>query len=258
MIRIEHLTFGYSGKPFLFERFDWGVGRGESWTMIGPSGCGKSTLLYLLAGLLAPNDGMISIDGQPLYRPRPHTGLILQDYGLLPWATLRQNARLGLEIRQFYGPDGKHAPQQELEEGWASRVEEWLERLDISDVADQYPSRVSGGQRQRAAIARTLALDPDLLLMDEPFASLDAPTREALQRLIWQFHLEKHLTTVLVTHSIEEALFLGERVLILNTGVNRQAKILLNPYAGKSVQIRDAGYQALFTQVRQALEKQSA
>lgn len=256
MIQLERLTFGYPGKPLLFERFDWNVARGESWTVIGPSGCGKSTLLYLLAGLLIPNNGTIYVDGRPLLRPRPHTGLILQDYGLLPWASLRQNARLGLEIRGFYGPDGTHAPRQALEEGWKRRVDEWLERLDILEVADQYPAHVSGGQRQRAAIARTLALDPDLLLMDEPFASLDAPTREGLQKLIWQFHQEKKLTTVLVTHSIEEALYLGEHVLILSTGVNQKAHAMFNPYAGKSAQMCDAGYQALFAEIRQELERQ--
>src|SRR3990172_5599760 len=111
MIQIRALTFGYPHSPFIFDEFSWKVERGETWAILGASGCGKTTLLYLLAGLCQPNGGQILIDDLPLTRPRPRTGLILQDYGLLSWATVRQNAELGLRVRKFYWPDGTHAPR---------------------------------------------------------------------------------------------------------------------------------------------------
>jgi ABC-type taurine transport system ATPase subunit len=111
MIQLEKLFFTYPQGPAIFKEFNWSISQGEAWAVLGPSGCGKTTLLYLLAGLTQPTSGHITVDGKPITRPRPHTGLILQDYGLLPWATVYQNAELGLRIRGFYGPDGKHAPE---------------------------------------------------------------------------------------------------------------------------------------------------
>jgi ABC-type nitrate/sulfonate/bicarbonate transport system ATPase subunit len=174
----------------------------------------------------------VLIDGQRLTRPRPRTGLILQEYGLLPWATVRDNAALGLRIRSFYGPDGVHTPADERLGDKGDRVERWLERLGIDHVANQYPHQISGGQRQRTAIARTLVLRPDLLLMDEPFGALDALTREDLQNLTLELRAEQHLTTVIVTHSIEEAVFMGEKILVLGQPPNRDAVIVHNPQAG--------------------------
>jgi NitT/TauT family transport system ATP-binding protein len=191
-------------------------------------------LLYLLAGLRMPTSGSICIAGEPLVRPRPTTGLILQDYGLLPWATVRENAALGLRLRKFYGPDGRHAPADQVVGIIAERVSFWLERLGIASVADKYLSQISGGQRQRAAIARTLVLRPDLLLMDEPFASLDAPTREDLQNLEVELQREQKLTTVIVTHNIEDAAFLGERILVLTRPPHRTPVIVENPSAGQT------------------------
>ena len=180
MINIHSLTFNYQNNIPLFSGFDLTISRGETWAILGPSGCGKSTLLYLLAGLRKPTAGQISIDGEVLTRPRPHSGLILQDYGLLPWSTVYENVELGIRVRDFYGPDGKHAPDNYLPK---DNIDHWLSRLGLSEVADKFPSQISGGQRQRTAIARTLALEHDLLLMDEPFSSLDAITREDLQNL---------------------------------------------------------------------------
>src|SRR5918994_13962 len=154
MIELQSVTFGYSHASPLFEDFSLSISRGETWALLGPSGCGKTTLLYLLAGLRQPTSGQICIEGELLTRPRPRSGLILQDYGLLPWSTVRENVDLG--------------------------------------------------QRQRTAIARTLALEPDLLLMDEPFSSLDAITRGDLQELTLSLCAEQNLTLVIVTHAIEE------------------------------------------------------
>jgi NitT/TauT family transport system ATP-binding protein len=219
--------------------------------VLGPSGCGKTTLLYLLAGLRFPTSGRVIIDGQPLERPRPHTGLILQDYGLLPWATVRQNAELGLRVRAFYGPDGKHAPQDFQP---VVDLDPWLERLGLAAFQKQYPGQISGGQRQRTAIARTLALQPDVLLMDEPFSSLDAPTRQGLQTLIQELWTEQELTLVIVTHAIEEAAILGHKILLLGHPPNTQAEIIENPGAAQPGFRDSQDYNRLCRELRTRME----
>lgn len=255
MIGIQNLTFAYPGQDPIFEEFSWQAARNEAWAVIGPSGCGKSTLLYLLAGLKHPVAGRILVGGEGLSRPRPQTGLILQDYGLLPWATVRENATLGLRIRRFYGPDGRHAPKDQatLRHEIDSRVSSWLERLGISKVGDQYPAQISGGQRQRTAIARTLAMNPDLLLMDEPFSSLDALTREDLERLTLELRKETGLTTVIVTHNIEEAVYLGQRLLLLRQPPHHEPMVLENPEAGEVGYRHQPHFQARCTQLRDLL-----
>jgi ABC-type nitrate/sulfonate/bicarbonate transport system ATPase subunit len=196
MIQIDSISYSYQPGSLIFNKFNWFVDQGEAWVVLGPSGCGKTTLLYLIAGLIFPDTGNVMIAGQLLTRPRPHSGLIIQDYGLLPWATVRENAELGLRLRNFYGPDGKHAP---LDFQPSANVSHWLDRLRLTAHAEKFPGQLSGGQRQRTAIARTLVLNPDLLLMDEPFSSLDAPTREGLQLLTLELVSEQKITLVLVT-----------------------------------------------------------
>lgn len=251
MIHLESLTYAYPHGPAVFQDFAWQVNSGEAWAVLGPSGCGKTTLLYLLAGLRFPAAGRVLIDGQPLTRPRPQTGLILQDYGLLPWATVRQNAMLGMQVRSFYGPDGTHAPrdfQPNL------NVDQWLARLGLVGVADKFPGQISGGQRQRTAIARTLALQPDLLLMDEPFSSLDAPTREGLQQLTLELAAEQNLTMVIVTHAIEEAAVLGRKILLLKLPPNKETVVLENPNAGLPGYRETAEYFDLCKRLRASIE----
>jgi ABC-type nitrate/sulfonate/bicarbonate transport system ATPase subunit len=287
MFSLDETTFAYPHQPPVFEAFTWRASAGEQWAVLGRSGCGKSTLLLLLAGLLRPQSGTIAVGGgglshmreplspmqeplahvrEPLARPRPETGLILQEYGLLPWATLRANVALGLRIRRFYGPDGRHAPSGgRLDRAAiASRTGEWLRRLDIDAVADRYPGEVSGGQRQRTAIARALVMQPDLLLMDEPFSALDAPTREALQALTLDLSTEAParagarvragLTLVLVTHNIEEAAFVGQKVLVLAAPPNRVARIVDNPHTADAAYRTSPDYQATCTRLRRVLE----
>ena len=220
MIEVKGLYFSYQTGPPIFTDFNWSIAQGERWSVIGPSGCGKTTLLYLLAGLRLPTSGEINIDGSPLTRPRLATGLILQDYGLLPWATALDNIALGLKVRRL---DKKRVNQI---------TQEWLSRLGIDAVSHHYPVELSGGQRQRIAIARTLALEPNLLLMDEPFASLDALTREELQSLIMSLWEILPLTMILITHNIEEAVLLGKSIMVLKHPPNTQSIIIENPSSG--------------------------
>jgi NitT/TauT family transport system ATP-binding protein len=235
IVQIRDLTFRYhAGETPVFEDFSWTVAAGERWTIIGPSGGGKTTLLYLLSGLQQPESGEVVVEGAPVPRPRASTGLILQNHGLLPWATVRQNATLGLRIGRFYrnkqGPPGQprpYPPALPLDEADA-----WLERLGVAHLRDKYPSQLSGGQQQRVAIARTLALQPNLLLMDEPFSALDAVIREDLQDLVLSLQRDLGITTILVTHSVQEAAILGGRILALGQPPNQVADVVENPQSG--------------------------
>lgn len=251
MIVLKNISFGYPHKPLIFDQFNWQVEQRQSWAVLGPSGCGKTTLLYLLAGLRFPSAGQVCIDGQPLTRPRPQTGLILQDFGLLPWNTVLENIRLGLRIRRFYGPDGRHAPR--IPSGSDEDARRWVERLGLAGLEDQYPGQLSGGQRQRVAIARTLVLQPDLLLMDEPFSSLDAPTRLGLRELTLALWREQQFTFVVVTHAIEEAAYLGQSILILGRPPHRQAEVIQNPCFGLPDPTESAAYQALTGELRRRM-----
>ena len=173
-------SFAYPHRPPLLEGFSWRVGRGELWSVVGPSGCGKTTLLMLLTGLLRPTSGSVAVDGRLLRAPLPENGVVFQHCGLLPWATLRGNVELGLRIRRLQHwahARGDRPDRREIR----ARAEHWLRRLGIADAADRFPSQVSGGQLQRAAIARTLATEARRLFLDEPFSALDARTREALR-----------------------------------------------------------------------------
>jgi ABC-type nitrate/sulfonate/bicarbonate transport system ATPase subunit len=251
MINFNRVSFAYTQNQSLFAQFDWQVVQGQSWAVLGPSGCGKTTLLYLLAGLLFPSEGQVQIGGTTLTRPRPETGLILQDYGLLPWNTVLDNIRLGLRIRQFYGPDGKHAPR--IPHNASQNAQMWVERLGLAGLERQYPGQLSGGQRQRVAIARTLVLKPDLLLMDEPFSSLDAPTRQGLRDLTLALWAEQRFTFVVITHAIEEAAHLGQQILVLGRPPHTRAEIVDNPCFGQPDASDSADYHALTRLLRERM-----
>jgi len=209
MIEFQDLTFSYApGKtviPALTDRWE----KGLIHTLIGPSGCGKSTLLYLIAGLIQPGSGEVRVQNEIPRPGRRKTGVILQNHGLFPWKTAWQNLALGLEIRR------------EKKSDVHSRVIRVLKELGLEGKENSYPRDMSGGERQRLAIGRSLVLEPDLLLLDEPFSALDAMTREKLQDNLWQLQRQRlsdtdDLTVVLVTHSIEEAVFLSDRIHIMD------------------------------------------
>ena len=255
MIDIQNLDFTYPDNTSVLSDFNWNVENGESWSVLGLSGSGKTTLLFLISGLIKANGGELLITGHKIIRPRPGTGFIMQNHGLLPWETVEKNIRLGFRIRKFYGPDGKHSPigsksNKKLE---TETVEYWLERLAINDLRDKYPSQISGGQKQRTAIARTMVLHPDLLLMDEPFTSLDLKTRDSLQNLILDLDRESTVTRITVTHNLEEAVYLGKRIIVLQ-GTGEDALIFENPGAGSSDYKNSSKYNKMCTRLRKVME----
>ncbi|MER7797866.1 ABC transporter ATP-binding protein [Microbacterium sp. NPDC096154] len=182
---------------------------GEIVTVIGPSGCGKSTLLRLVAGLDQPTQGSIALDGTALSDTDERTAVAFQEPRLLPWRTLAQNVELGLPRGAFAGRVGRRAGRE--------RVRELLHLVGLDHAADQRPREVSGGMAQRASLARALARNPGVLLLDEPFGALDALTRLRMQDLLLEIHAAQPLTILLVTHDVEEALYLGDRVLLLRS-----------------------------------------
>ncbi|MEW2160236.1 ABC transporter ATP-binding protein [Streptomyces sp. NPDC007189] len=198
-------TLGRPDAPVLYD-VDLDVSPGEILTVVGPSGCGKSTLLRTLAGLLSALGGAVEADGVPLAGPSADRALVFQEDALLPWRTLRGNVELPLAI--------SGVPRAERR----SRAESWLDRVGLSLQAGQLPHRVSGGQRQRAQLARALADSPRALLMDEPFGALDAQTRSGMQDLLVEVLRGTGATVVFVTHDVDEALFLGDRVALLGSG----------------------------------------
>jgi ABC-type nitrate/sulfonate/bicarbonate transport system ATPase subunit len=241
MIEVEGLCFAY-GELSVLEDLSLRVPAGGSLAVIGPSGCGKTTLLYTLAGLRRPTAGRVCIGGAEVRGPREKTAVILQHYGLFPWKTVFENAALGLRIRGVPALERRR------------RVGPILEELGIAELWGRYPRQLSGGQRQRVAIARALALDPDLLIMDEPFSSLDALTREAHQNLLLSLWREKGVTLALVTHSIEEAAFLGQDVAILSERPARVRRVLSNPGMGTEDYRGRLEYQGICTELRDLLK----
>ncbi|TDA70400.1 MAG: ABC transporter ATP-binding protein [Clostridia bacterium] len=223
MIRLKDVYLEYltaAGPVAAVGRVSLEVAAGERLVFIGPSGCGKTTMIYLMAGLLAPTAGVIELGGRRVAGPDPRLALILQDYGLLPWKTVSQNAALGLAVRRM----GRQE-QREI-------VRPLLAELGLAGLEDRYPAQLSGGQRQRVALARALALRPAYLLMDEPLSALDALTREHLQELLLEVWRERQVTVVMVTHSIEEAVYLGRRLVVLSPRPARVQAVVENPGAG--------------------------
>lgn len=223
LIEVNDLQVKYEsqqGTVVAIEAVNLQLHRGEIGVLIGPSGCGKSTLLHILAGVKHDYSGEVLHTSESTQNAKPKTALILQDYGLFPWKTIRDNIGLGLAIRK----QGKVEMMKTIE-----RV---AEQMGIDHLLDRYPNALSGGQRQRVAIARALALQPDVLLMDEPFSALDALTREELQDLIVTLWKETHLSVLLVTHSIEEAAYLGQRIFVMSPSPGRVIATVKNEAAG--------------------------
>jgi NitT/TauT family transport system ATP-binding protein len=179
---------------------------GEFVSLIGASGCGKSTLLRLVAGFERASSGVVNVRGKPVERPGPDRGVVFQDYGLFPWLSVAANVA--------YGPNQRGVPKADVER----IVDRFVQMVGLGRFRDRFPHQLSGGMQQRVAIARVLANDPAVLLMDEPFGALDSLTRETLQQELIKVWLELAPTVMLVTHSVEEAVFLSDRVIVMGGG----------------------------------------
>lgn len=237
-LRLENVTkrFPIRGEKSSFtaiEDITIDLAAGEFLVLVGPSGCGKSTLLDLLGGLSTPSSGRILLDGKPISGPGLDRGIVFQQYALLPWRTARKNIEFGLEAKGLPA-----AVRRERAEGY-------LELVGLKSFADRYPHELSGGMKQRVAIARSLAFDPEVLLMDEPFAALDAQTRESLQDELLRIWRTTGKTILFITHGIDEAIYLGQRVAVLTSRPGRIKSIVDVEIDRSAEDVRsDAGFRA--------------
>ncbi len=207
MIQIKNLNVNYEagGERYAaLKDINLELAAGETCAIIGPSGCGKSTLLKVLAGIIKKYDGVVEINGQPITPSQQRIGFIPQNYGLLPWKNVWENIRLGVKIKNKKNNDDLEG------------LDFLIQQLGLAGLENRYPGELSGGQQQRVALARSFLLKPDLLLMDEPFSALDAMTREEIQNVFLLAWRKSSVSTILVTHNVEEALYLGQKIVILS------------------------------------------
>jgi NitT/TauT family transport system ATP-binding protein len=202
------------GTVVAFRNIELSVRTNEILCIVGPSGCGKTTLLRCIGGLVAPTSGRVLIDGDSVERPRAGVAIVFQHFGLLPWKTVAANVAFGLRVAG--------APRREI----AERADHYIKLVGLGGFENHYPYQLSGGMQQRVGLARALATDPEVLLMDEPFASVDAQTREVLQEELLDLHERERKTMVFITHSIDEALVLGDRVAVMATHPGRVKEVL--------------------------------
>lgn len=206
VVEIKNVTMNYhtlDGETQAIKGLSLAVEKGEFISIVGPSGCGKSTLLSLISGIMKPSSGAIHINQMPVDGPSQNVGYMLQRDHLFEWRTIRGNAVIGLEI------------QKKLNKDTIKYTERLLDEYGLSEFKDHYPKQLSGGMRQRAALIRTLATSPDILLLDEPFSALDYQTRLAISEEIWLIIKKEQKTAILVTHDIAEAVSMSDRVIVL-------------------------------------------
>lgn len=245
-IEIEDVTKRYRGAQDLLavDRISTGIAKGEFISILGPSGCGKSTLMQMLAGLAPRSSGRISIDGREVDGPQTDLGIVFQDTNLLDWRTVLKNIMLQIEIRRL-----DLGPYQE-------RARRLLAMVELEGFEDKLPHQLSGGMKQRVAICRALIHDPPLLLMDEPFGALDALTRDQLNVDLQDIWLESRKTVIFVTHSISEAVFLSDRVLVMSPRPgNLAADIQIDLERRRSISVRETpAFGAYVSRIRRMFE----
>jgi len=226
LLSVRDVTIAYATERGLFtavQDVSFDVGRGEKFILLGPSGCGKSTLLKAVAGFIRPSRGSVEMDGRVVSRPGPDRVVVFQEFDqLLPWKTVMGNVMYPLRVARRM--------REAAARGEAAR---FVEMVGLAPFAEAFPHQLSGGMKQRVAIARSLAIDPAMLLMDEPFASLDAMTRRRMQEELLTIWEATRKTILFVTHSIQEAVLLGDRILILSPGPGRVQRLVDNPACGQ-------------------------
>lgn len=190
-------------------------------SVIGPSGCGKTTMMNMVAGFVQPTAGRVLLDGEPVAGPGPDRGVIFQEYGVFPWLTVKQNIAFGLKLRAGRVPE---AEREDI-------CQRYMQLMGLRDFAEAWPKTLSGGMRQRLAIARAYAVRPEFLLMDEPFGALDAQTRSAMQDLLLVVLQTEGKTVMLITHSVEEAIYLSSRIVVMTARPTRIREIVVVPFA---------------------------
>ena len=215
---------------------------GEFVAVVGPSGCGKTTLLNLIAGFLEPTSGRILLDGRQIDGPGPDRGVVFQSYALFPWKTVLENVA--------FGPRMRGLPRAECE----ARARRYLELVGLGHVADRYPRELAGGMQQRVGVVRALANEPEILLMDEPFAAVDAQTRMTLQEELARIFEERRPTIFFITHDVNEAVFLADRVLVLSRGqLREEIAVPIGRPRRWAALVEDDAFKALVARVLQAV-----
>jgi NitT/TauT family transport system ATP-binding protein len=209
-----------SGPLRVVEDVTYDIREGEFVAVIGPSGCGKTTMMNMLAGFVAPTRGKVLLDGKPVAGPGPERGVIFQEYGVFPWLTVRDNIAFGLRLR------ANHKPEAEIRE----TCERYMRLMGLADFANAFPKTLSGGMRQRLAIARAYAVKPEFLLMDEPFGALDAQTRSNMQNLLLEVLATERKTVMLITHSVEEAIYLASKIVMVTARPAHVREIIEVPF----------------------------
>ena len=210
-----------AGPLEVVDDVSFAIADGEFVALIGPSGCGKTTMLNLVAGFVAPTAGRVLLDGKLIGGPGPERGVIFQDYGVFPWLTVQQNIEFGLKLRA-----NRVSGEQR-----AQIRERYMRLMGLADFADAYPKTLSGGMRQRLALARAYAVKPQFLLMDEPFGALDAQTRSRMQDLLLEVLQQEGKTVMLITHSVEEAIYLSSRIVVVSARPARVRAVIHVPFA---------------------------
>ncbi|HKO72061.1 MAG TPA: ABC transporter ATP-binding protein [Bradyrhizobium sp.] len=208
------------GRLRVVEDVSYEINDGDFIAVIGPSGCGKTTMMSMLAGFQKPTTGKVLFDGQPVKGPGPERGVIFQEYGVFPWLTVKENIAFGLKLK------ANHVPLAERDQ----ICEHYLLLMGLADFANSYPKHLSGGMRQRLAIARAYAVKPQFLLMDEPFGALDAQTRANMQNLLLKVLAAEGKTVMLITHSVEEAIYLSSRIVVVTARPARIKEIIDVPF----------------------------
>jgi NitT/TauT family transport system ATP-binding protein len=243
---MHKVSFTYPGWPPVVQQVDWDIAQGEFHCLVGRSGCGKTTLLKLAAGLLQPGEGRVSLQGRPLRQPGPGTGFVFQSPTLMDWLSVLDNVLLPVTLQRR--PDAADL----------ARAGQLLAQMGLTAHAHHYPRQLSGGQQSRVAIARALVLEPPILLMDEPFAALDAITREELQDELQAMCRARGTSVFFVTHDIAEAVYLADRVAVMDGGRIRHDLRVDLPRPRKRDMRYSKAFNAICAELRHAMDREAA